>query len=131
MTNAHAQVIYTTWDKFANFGGNFGIFAEITGVSFLGVLNLIFLCSARVLEICSSGVRKMIGDSHKQSPNITKVSPSPIAQEPVPVSPLIVVPKINHELKVEDLKSEVWSISMGSVYSMHSIIKIDEDVENN
>ena len=130
MTNAHAQVIYTTWDKFANFGGNFGIFAEITGVSFLGVLNLIFLCSARVLEICSSGVRKMIGDSHKQSPNITKVSPSPIVQEPVPVSPLIVVPKINHELKVEDLKSEVWSISMGSVNSMHSIIKIDEDNEN-
>ena len=130
MTNAHAQVIYTTWDKFANFGGNFGIFAEITGVSFLGVLNLIFLCSARVLEICSSGVRKMIGESHKQSPNITKVSPSPIVQEPVPVSPLIVVPKINHELKVEDLKSEVWSISMGSVYSMHSIIKIDEDIEN-
>ena len=131
MTNAHAQVIYTTWDKFANFGGNFGIFAEITGVSFLGVLNLIFLCSARVLEICSSGVRKMIGDSHKQSPNITKVSPSPIVQEPVPVSPLIVVPKINHELKVEDLKSEVWSISMGSVNSMHSIIKIDEDNESN
>ena len=130
MTNAHAQVIYTTWDKFANFGGNFGIFAEITGVTFLGVLNLIFLCSARVLEICSSGVRKMIGDSHKQSPNITKVSPSPIVQEPVPVSPLIVVPKKNHELKVEDLKSEVWSISMGSVYSMHSII-INEDIENN
>ena len=124
-------MIYTTWDKFANFGGNFGIFAEITGVTFLGVLNLIFLCSARVLEICSSGVRKMIGDSHKQSPNITKVSPSPIVQEPVPVSPLIVVPKINHELKVEDLKSEVWSISMGSVNSMHSIIKIDEDNENN
>ena len=131
MTNAHAQVIYTTWDKFANFGGNFGIFAEITGVSFLGVLNLIFLSSARVLEICSSGVRKIIGDSQKQDPNPTMVSqlPPPIAQEPV--SPLIVVPKINHELKVEDLKSEVWSISMGSVYSMHSIIKIDEDNESN
>ena len=131
MTNAHAQVIYTTWDKFANFGGNFGIFAEITGVTFLGVLNLIFLCSARVLEICSSGVRKMIGDCQKQGPNPTMVSPlpPPIAQEPV--SPLIVVPKKNHELKVEDLKSEVWSISMGSVYSMHTIIKIDEDIENN
>ena len=46
------DVIQTTMDKFANFGGNFGIFAEITGVSFLGILNffiLLFkiLCSSR------------------------------------------------------------------------------------
>ena len=73
----------------------------------------------------------MIGDCQKQSPNPTMVSPLPPAIAQEPVSPLIVVPKINHELKVEDLKSEVWSISMGSVYSMHSIIKIDEDNENN
>ena len=33
----------TTMDQFANFGGNFGIFAEITGVSFLGILNIIIL----------------------------------------------------------------------------------------
>ena len=33
------DVKYTTLDKFANFGGNFGIFAELTGVSFLGILN--------------------------------------------------------------------------------------------
>ena len=124
-------MIYTTWDKFANFGGNFGIFAEITGVTFLGMLNLAFLFSARVLEICSSGIRKMIGDCQKQSTNLPKVSPlPPIAQVPVPVSPIIVVPQIDHELKVEDLKSEVWSISMGSLYSMHSVIKINEDVEN-
>ena len=32
---------YTVMDKFANFGGNFGIFAEITGCSFLGILNSI------------------------------------------------------------------------------------------
>ena len=34
---------YNAMDKFAMFGGNFGIFAEITGCSFLGVLNLIIL----------------------------------------------------------------------------------------
>ena len=38
-----ADVSYSTWDKFANFGGNFGIFAEITGSSFLGMLNFVFL----------------------------------------------------------------------------------------
>ena len=34
---------YTLLDKFANFGGNFGIFAEITGCSFLGLLNIFIL----------------------------------------------------------------------------------------
>ena len=34
---------YSTMDKFANFGGNFGIFAEITGCSFLGMLNFLIL----------------------------------------------------------------------------------------
>ena len=34
---------YTVLDKFANFGGNFGIFAEITGCSFLGILNFFII----------------------------------------------------------------------------------------
>ena len=34
---------YSTLDKFANFGGNFGIFAEITGCSFLGMVNFLIL----------------------------------------------------------------------------------------
>ena len=34
---------YTINDKFANFGGNFGIFAEITGCSFLGIVNFLIL----------------------------------------------------------------------------------------
>ena len=37
------DVKQSTMDKFANFGGNFGIFAEITGVSFLGILNFCIL----------------------------------------------------------------------------------------
>ena len=37
------DVKHTTLDKFANFGGNFGIFAEMTGVSFLGILNLFII----------------------------------------------------------------------------------------
>ena len=41
---------YTLMDQFANFGGNFGIFAEMTGINFLGLLNLFiiilkFLCN--------------------------------------------------------------------------------------
>ena len=39
----YVDVTYSIWDKFANFGGNFGIFAEITGASFLGMLNLFIL----------------------------------------------------------------------------------------
>ena len=34
---------YSINDKFANFGGNFGIFAEITGCSFLGMVNFLIL----------------------------------------------------------------------------------------
>ena len=34
---------YSLFDKFANFGGNFGIFAEITGCSFLGLVNFLIL----------------------------------------------------------------------------------------
>ena len=34
---------YSLLDKFANFGGNFGIFAEITGCSFLAIVNLCIL----------------------------------------------------------------------------------------
>ena len=34
---------YSILDKFANFGGNFGIFAEITGCSFLGIMNFFIL----------------------------------------------------------------------------------------
>ena len=34
---------YSINDKIANFGGNFGIFAEITGCSFLGMLNFLIL----------------------------------------------------------------------------------------
>ena len=42
------DVKQTTLDKFANFGGNFGIFAEITGVSFLGILNF-FILFAKII----------------------------------------------------------------------------------
>ena len=38
-----ADAKYSLLDKFANFGGNFGIFAEITGCSFLGMINFLIL----------------------------------------------------------------------------------------
>ena len=37
------DVKYTLIDKLANFGGNYGIFAEITGCSFLVLLNVLIL----------------------------------------------------------------------------------------
>ena len=43
---------YTILDKFANFGGNFGIFAEITGWSFLGILNLLILLFKLMFSTC-------------------------------------------------------------------------------
>ena len=45
---------YTIWDKFANFGGNFGIFAEITGFSFLGTLNCFFLIIKYIISKVSA-----------------------------------------------------------------------------
>ena len=42
---------YNIFDKFANFGGNFGIFAEITGCSFLGMLNF-FILLFKLLFCC-------------------------------------------------------------------------------
>ena len=33
---------YTVSDMIANFGGKFGIFAQLTGWSFLGILNILF-----------------------------------------------------------------------------------------
>ena len=34
---------YSVMDKFANFGGNYGIFAELTGCSFIVVLNFFLI----------------------------------------------------------------------------------------
>ena len=79
MTNAHAQVIYTTWDKFANFGGNFGIFAEITGASMLGMINFILLviklASSKAILACKNKVEKMKQqrERNKSKANATKV----------------------------------------------------------
>ena len=49
---------YNDFDKFANFGGNFGIFAEITGSSFLGIVNLCILLF-KILFSCNTRERKM------------------------------------------------------------------------
>lgn len=37
------DVKYSTLDKIANFGGKFGIFAQLTGCSLLGILNIVIL----------------------------------------------------------------------------------------
>ena len=49
---------YNDLDKFANFGGNFGIFAEITGSSFLGIVNLCILLF-KILFSCNIRERKV------------------------------------------------------------------------
>ena len=52
---------YTTSDTFANFGGIFGIFAEITGCSFLGLLNILILVPKIIF--CSYGCSKKSSSS--------------------------------------------------------------------
>ena len=56
---------YTIWDKFANFGGNFGIFAEITGFSFLGTLNFFFLIIKYIISKVSAKWEKKKKDTKK------------------------------------------------------------------
>ena len=51
----YVDLTYTVWDKFANLGGNFGIFAEITGISFLGMLNAVIL----ILKLASMKIKSM------------------------------------------------------------------------
>ena len=41
---------YTWLDNFAQFGGNFGIFAELTGCTFLGLLNICFFMIKRLFS---------------------------------------------------------------------------------
>ena len=43
---------YSVFDMIGNFGGQFGLFEQITGASFLGILNLIILL---IKLICPSG----------------------------------------------------------------------------
>ena len=70
------ELRHSVWDKFANFGGNFGIFAEITGCTFLGILNCIILLlkfvSSRVN--CSKCTRKKKAKATQSSskPNVIK-----------------------------------------------------------
>ena len=73
------DVSYSTWDKFANFGGNFGIFAEITGCSFLGMLNFVILVvkfiSSRMFMKCKSKIRMWLS---KKKKNIKKAPPKTV-----------------------------------------------------
>ena len=39
----YVDVKYTLLDKIANFGGKFGIFAQLTGCSLLGLLNIVMI----------------------------------------------------------------------------------------
>ena len=52
------DVQYTFWDKFATVGGNYGIFAEITGISFLGVLNFTLLIAKLISTKVSTMFKK-------------------------------------------------------------------------
>ena len=48
---------YSISDKFANFGGNFGIFAEITGCSFLGILNFFIILFKLIFSLPCQNVK--------------------------------------------------------------------------
>ena len=66
----YLDVSYSIWDKFANFGGNFGIFAEITGISFLGTLNCIIL----LIKLASSKILSKEKANEKNKANLAKGS---------------------------------------------------------
>ena len=42
----------TLSDKIANFGGTFGIWAELTGVSLLGIINMLIILMKIVTSVC-------------------------------------------------------------------------------
>ena len=44
----------TLSDKIANFGGTFGIWAELTGISLLGIINILIIMFKIVTTICHS-----------------------------------------------------------------------------
>ena len=45
----------TLSDKIANLGGTFGIWAEVTGLSILGIINLVLLMIKLLFRICRNG----------------------------------------------------------------------------
>ena len=45
----------TLSDKIANLGGTFGIWAEVTGLSILGIINLVLLVIKLLFRICRNG----------------------------------------------------------------------------
>lgn len=69
-----ADASYSTWDKFANFGGNFGIFAEITGISFLGMLNFVILIAkfttSRIFYRCKYKLKMLMKLRRKRSKKV-------------------------------------------------------------
>ena len=46
------ELKYSTMDKFANFGGNFGIFSEITGCSLIALVNVFIILIKIIISIC-------------------------------------------------------------------------------
>ena len=45
----------TLSDKIANLGGTFGIWAEVTGLSTLGIINLVLLLVKLLFRLCRNG----------------------------------------------------------------------------
>ena len=79
----YLDVAYSASDKVAIFGGNFGIFAEITGVSALGILNLWIL----IMKLSSAKMFTMFAKlfskcerNHKTNPVKVKPQPQPQTQ---------------------------------------------------
>ena len=70
----HVDLTFSIWDKFANLGGNFGIFAEITGASLLGMINALIL----VFKLISAKVKTIKCQKKPKKP--TKGKPAKLSK---------------------------------------------------
>ena len=76
----YVDVAYSALDKFAIFGGNFGIFVEITGVSALGILNLWIL----IMKLSSSKIFPMFANLFSKCKSNRKTNPVKVKPQPQP-----------------------------------------------
>ena len=83
------DIRYSFSDKIANFGGVFGIWAELTGFSLLGIINVCVIVLKVLLRCLKNWKKPCLSNSndesstklsHAQDPNFRK-APSPVLEE--------------------------------------------------
>ena len=106
------DIRYSLSDKIANFGGVFGIWAEFTGFSLLGIINVFLIVFKLLLGrlmnwnsnyMSKSNERSAIKHNHSQDPSSRKTQST--ALEEVPKPALTQSPDLAEDLGPEQVKS--------------------------